>query len=735
MLSNMINMSGRAIKFGLGLLVVGILLAAITPVSAKRNEATHSTAVRSFSKHGAREPQAATAVSGKIAFTSERDGNSEIYSMNPDGSGQVNLTNAPGPDVTPAWSFNGDRLAFASARDPFWSLLYIPRDIYIMDADGSHVQNLTQINTAFDLRLYDPFWSPAGNRIILVNSFMGELSNLRIKNLDGSGDSSFDSNSEVIAPAWSPDGTRLAFIARTGGQIQDPIRFYLYVINADGSGKTRVTLDRPAFLSKFAGLGGPAWSPDGTKIAFANSRDDNAEIYVINAGGGNSQRLTTNSAADLTPCWSPDGTQIVFATNRDGNFEIYVMDSDGNHQARLTTNPADDYDPAWQSLSNSPIVVPVQPTIQMSSPTFRVSEPGYAFGSGDAITVTRLGDLSGTQTVDYVTSDGTAVSGFNFQPIAGSLNFASGEGSKIINSPVLHNGVIEGDRYFNITLLNPAGANLGGSTTAAVTITDADIPIPGRNALDDPAFFVRQQYRDFLNRDPDASGLAYWTSQITQCNGDPVCEHNHRIDVAAAFFISQEFQQSGFFIQGFYKASFGRRPAFMEFTTDHNQVVGGPNLETSKIAFANAFVQRAEFLSRYPESFNGPTFVNTLLATVLQNSGVDISGQRTSLTEEFNQCVIGEASPPAICRARSIRRIVELPEFVQVEYNRSFVVAEYFGYLRREPDAVGYQFWLNVLDNRQPGNYRGMVCSFITSIEYQMHFGASPTRSNSNCVP
>jgi hypothetical protein len=173
----------------------------------------------------------------------------------------------------------------------------------------------------------------------------------------------------------------------------------------------------------------------------------------------------------------------------------------------------------------------------------------------------------------------------------------------------------------------------------------------------------------------------------------------------------------------------------MEFTTDHNQVVGGPNLEASKIAFADAFVQRPEFLSHYPENLDGPTFINTLLATVLQNSGVDLSGQRTSLTEEFNQCVIVDASPPAICRARSVRRIVELPGFVQAEYNRSFVLAEYFGYLHREPDAAGYQFWLNVLDNRQPGNYRGMVCSFITSIEYQMHFGASPTRSNSNCVP
>jgi hypothetical protein len=204
--------------------------------------------------------------------------------------------------------------------------------------------------------------------------------------------------------------------------------------------------------------------------------------------------------------------------------------------------------------------------------------------------------------------------------------------------------------------------------------------------------------------------------------------------VAAAFFISQEFQQSGFFIQGFYKASLARRPVFTEFTTDHNEVIGGSNLEASKMAFANGFVQRAEFLSRYPESLDGPGFINALLATVQPNSGVDLSGQRAALTGDFNNCVSNGAAP-ATCRARSVRQIVELPAFAQAEYNRAFVLAEYFGYLRREPDAGGLEFWLNVIENRQPGNYRGMVCSFITSIEYHMHFGASPTRSNSNCVP
>jgi len=722
-------------------LVLSVCVAAITSVFAHRNAPAGSERVRSSSASIAQQQnahqsnsvtsQAAPEVNGKIAFTSERDGNSEIYLMNADGTDQINLTNDPGPDVTPAWSFNGKRIAFASTRDSGSS--HVPRDIYIMDAAGHHIENLTNNTSIFDVRLYDPYWCPAGNKIVFISNFLRDSSNLVISNLDGSGVRGFDSNSEVIAPAWSPDGTRLAFIARNGGQIQDSPRFYLYVINADGSGKTRVTLDRPASFFKFADLGGPAWSPDGTKLAFANSRDGNAEIYVIDAGGGNPQRLTTNSSQDVFPSWSPDGTMIAFASNREGNFEIYVMNADGSNQKQITDNNADNYDPVWQPLLST-VLAPVPPTIQFGSPAYRVSEPQDAISPGDPLTVTRLGDLSGAQAVDYVTADGNARSGFNYLATTGSLHFAPGEGTKIIASPVLHNGVIEGDLQFHIILLNPAGAGLGGTTTAAVTITDIDIPVPGRNQLDNPQFFVHQQYHDFLNREPDAAGFAYWTSQITQCNGDPVCEHNRRIDVAAAFFISQEFQQSGFFIQGFYRASLGRRPAFSEFNTDHNEVVGGSDLESSKVSFANAFVQRAEFLSRYPASLDGPGFINALAATVQQNSGVDLSGQRAALTADFIDCVSNGAAPPATCRARSIREIVELPVFAQAEYNRAFVLAEYFGFLHREPDAGGYEFWLNVLDNRQPGNYRGMVCSFITSIEYQMHFGASPTRSNSNCV-
>jgi hypothetical protein len=130
---------------------------------------------------------------------------------------------------------------------------------------------------------------------------------------------------------------------------------------------------------------------------------------------------------------------------------------------------------------------------------------------------------------------------------------------------------------------------------------------------------------------------------------------------------------------------------------------------------------------------DGAAFINALLATIQQNSGVDLSGQRGVLTQELDDCIRIGSATQATCRARIVGELLAHPAFVQAEYNRAFVLSEYFGYLRREPDESGYQFWLNVLNNREPGNYRGMVCSFITSVEYQMHFGHDPTRSNRNC--
>src|SRR4029077_2603353 len=156
-----------------------------------------------------------------------------------------------------------------------------------------------------------------------------------------------------------------------------------------------------------------------------------------------------------------------------------------------------------------------------------------------------------------------------------------------------------------------AGGNVSGPLG---TLNRAELYDPGANPIsnqiDDASFFVRQQYLDFLNREPDASGLAYWTDRITQCGSDARCIHERRIGVSAAFFVELEFQDTGYYVYRFYKAGFGRQPSFAEFTSDRSRVIGGSSLAASKQAFADAWVQRAAFLAAYPNTLSNTEVVN-----------------------------------------------------------------------------------------------------------------------------
>jgi glycosidase len=248
------------------------------------------------------------------------------------------------------------------------------------------------------------------------------------------------------------------------------------------------------------------------------------------------------------------------------------------------------------------------------------------------------------------------------------------------------------------------------------------------NPLDTPEFFVRQQYIDFLGREPDAGGLAYWTTELERCGGDAACLRSRHIGVSAAFFIEQEFQQTGFFVYRLYKGALGRQVSYQEFSNDRQQVIGGSNLEANRAAFADAFVQRPEFTQKYRSATTAVAFVDAFIATMRQTSGIDVSGQRESLIDRYNSGGNMNQS-----RSLALQILIEDSDFKRAEYNKSFVLMQYFGYLRRDPEQAGYQFWLNVLDNKEPGNYSGMVCSFITSTEYQQRFSSVVSHSNREC--
>ena len=233
---------------------------------------------------------------------------------------------------------------------------------------------------------------------------------------------------------------------------------------------------------------------------------------------------------------------------------------------------------------------------------------------------------------------------------------------------------------------------------------------------------MRQQYYDFLDREPDADGLAYWTSQITQCGVDHACGNQRRQDVSAAFFVEQEFQQTGYFVYLLHKASFAHQPSYLHFIHDRARVTGGPDLDNSKSAFVEQWVARADFLQSYPLVMTEDNYVNALS---LNAGGV--------LTATERDVLIGGLRNGTETRATVLRKIADNVTLQHNEYNAAFVLMQYFGYLRRDPDQGGYDFWLDVLNHREPGNFRGMVCSFITSLEYQDRFGSSHSHSNSEC--
>jgi YVTN family beta-propeller protein len=256
------------------------------------------------------------------------------------------------------------------------------------------------------------------------------------------------------------------------------------------------------------------------------------------------------------------------------------------------------------------------------------------------------------------------------------------------------------------------------------------------HASDASTFFVTQHYNDFLSREPDAAGLAHWTNEIEQCGPDADCRGLKRQNVSAAFFLSIEFKETGYLVYRSYKASFGdlqNKPVpvtFRQLMTDtqrigRNIIVGqgdwAARLEANKTAFFRGWVQRPEFLAQFPASMSPGDFA----AALNRNAGFVLT------QAEFDQLVAAlAANNNTAGRAAAVRRVAENSELERRELNKAFVLMEYFGYMRRDPDSPpdedfrGWQFWLKKLDDAQ-GNFINaqMVESFITSIEYRARFG------------
>jgi Tol biopolymer transport system component len=673
--------------------------------------------------------------SDRVLFTSLRDGNAEIYVMNGDGTGLKNLTNNPAQDVTPVWSPDGTRIAFSSTRTGPGNTAG-HTNIYVMDADGGNVRLLThhtdeeEDRTIDNWVILDPAWSPDGTKLVYAIDTLEGAGSIVIVNADGSGGETFIHAPGATDPAWSPDGTRIAYVARESAfNPEDNIGArYLLVVNADGSGKTRITTAPPFFFNGFGYPqgNGPAWSPDGKRLTFTSNISGNDEIYSVSATGGPLTPLTEHPAQDQMPVWLPDGSGIAFTSNRDAQQrDIYLMNADGGPPARLTSHPADDFDPDWRAVE-PPARPAADSTVQLSRGFFRVRESGPY---GDTITVTRLGDLSREAAVDFstrdqcppaVACDGAARDRSDYVRASGTLRFAPGEASKTVNITIIDDALVEPDEFFLVTLSNAVGASLGTQSESVIAISDNDTSPSAQNPIDTPQFLVRMHYLDFLGREPEPDGLEAWVNVLNRCpnvfNRDSaspsaLCD---RIHVSSAFFRSQEFEFKGYYVFLFYRVSLGRSPTYNEFRRDLSAVSGETAGEViaNKAAFASAWVQRAEFQALYDDRVSAENFVDRLL----QVAGLTLGGEvtRDTLVEDLRA---GRKT-----QAEVVRAVAEHPAARAKEFNGAFVTMQYFGYLKRDPEEEGFNAWLRYL-NANPSDFRTMINGFLNSVEYRLRFG------------
>jgi len=353
-------------------------------------------------------------------------------------------------------------------------------------------------------------------------------------------------------------------------------------------------------------------------------------------------------------------------------------------------------------------------TVQFSSATYNVSETGPRVD----ITLTRSGNTTSAASVNYATNDAAGLQNCNvFNGIAsprcdysntiGTATWAAGDAtSKTFSIAIVDDAYAEGNETFTIGLNGPSGATLGTQSTATATITDNDVA-NGTNPIDNTNFFVRQQYIDFLGREPDPPGFAGWTATINNCAaGDTNCD---RIHVSQLFFQSAEFQDRGYFVYRFYPVAFGRKPDYAEFVPDLASVSGfldATQLEAAKVAFINAFMARTAFVNTY-NGLSNQQYVDALLNTA-------------AVTLANRQAMIDGLNNATMTRAVVLRTIVESTAVAARYRNQAYAVMEYFGYLRRQPDGF-YLQWIQVLDTSN--DPRGMVTGFVTSQEYRNRFG------------
>jgi uncharacterized protein (TIGR03118 family) len=640
---------------------------------------------------------------------------------------------------------------------------------------------------------------------------------------------------------------------------------------------------------------GPLNSPWGVTIAPASFGIFGAALLVGNFGDGNPSihAFNPSNGAFVGTLQNEGGVGIVID-------ELWALQF-GNGGAGGDPNTL--YFTAGIGEEEHGLFGSLKPTTATATSLIQFATDTFAIGEGSGhidITVTRAGDASGSATVNLNTFDESqadhASQKSDYEIEVSKITFAPGETSKTVRILIVNDIFDENDEALDLVLSNVSGtgAGLGSPNQSVVTILDNDTGAPVTNPIDDTTFFVRQQYLDFLNREPDAAGFPFWINNIDSCAGNVACREMKRIDTSASFFLSIEFQKTGLLAYATHRAAFGTSasgsPApilygnFMRDTQalQKDIIFGQPTfdaqLEANKVAYFDEFVTRPEFVAKYPAALTNAQYVDNLLTTAnltpaevrvfnvsLTNSqevpptnptlsgggarpasfgtarfqfnpaqtsltmtatisNIDVGNSQTPDTNDnllnahihagaavapgvngavvwgffgapfndnnpndavatptaggvggtftgkwdapegngttlaaqlanlragrayinfhtvqftggeirgnfpaedaFRNSLVAGLTGGTLTRAQVLRMIAETDELQTRELNQAFVAMEYFGYLRRDPDGSGFNFWLNKL-NTFNGNFRNaeMVKAFLSASEYRQRFG------------
>ncbi len=585
-----------------------------------------------------------------------------------------------------------------------------------------------------------------GGGILISSSFA--LARLKA---DGSPDNTFDGDGKTTFTfleyenycsglALQPDGRIVIAGTASSGRSRTEPDFTLGRLNADGS------------LDQTFGTGGKVFAD------FNSGTDMPAGLAVLPGGklvaagyinGPNFSPVPEFGAARFNADGSPDNTYGVGGRAR-AHFEAPHSFAIARGMAVQPDGKVFVVGEAYTENTYSDLAVMRFDVGGGAEPSSfaRFTSTSYGAAEGCAaafVTVAREGDLSAPASVEYRTREGSAQQRSDYTHTTGTLLFGAGESSKTFAVPVNDDAFAEGAETIRVELVSASSnVNFRVPVAATLTVADDDTVDGDTNPLDDSQHFVCQHYHDFLSREPDATGLAFWTQGIESCGADAGCREVKRIDVSTAFFLSIEFQRTGYFVIRAHKAAFGNNkwtPRDFDALRDMQRgaqgvVVGAPaadaRLEANRQAFAAALVARPEFVAVHREQTAGE-YADSLF----RNAGV------VPTQDEFLNAIAAYGAGGAAGQAAALRSVVESDSVFRGLYNAGFVLSQYFGYLRRDPDDMpdfsfeGYDFWLSKLDGFSlPGEdvrdervalarvrRAEMVKAFVTSLEYRQRFG------------